>query len=110
MAIMQKRANLNLLKIQYDETKEIMKISLELNLPFALHWQMCNNENEPTGESKQMSLINEEGKKMPLYHLHKKFYTEMNGYLNSYKAKYKQFPSSQDFRKKAIEVLDNEKF
>ncbi len=97
-------------KKQYEETKEIMKISLELNLPFALHWQMYNNEYEPTGESKQMSLINEEGIKMPLYHLHQKFYTEMNSYLNSYKAKHKQFPSSQDFRKKAIDLLDNEKF
>lgn len=93
-------------KKQYEETREIMKISLELNLPFALHWQMYNNEYEPTGESKQMSLINEEGKKMPLYHLHKKFYTEMNGYLNSYKAKHKCFPANADFRKKAIEVLD----
>ena len=93
-------------KKQYEETREIMKISLELNLPFALHWQMYNNEYEPTGESKQMSLINEEGKKMPLYHLHKKFYTEMNGYLNSYKAKHKRFPADADFRKKAIEVLD----
>jgi len=93
-------------KKQYEETREIMKISLELNLPFALHWQMYNNEYEPTGESKQMSLINEEGKKMPLYHLHKKFYTEMNGYLNSYKAKHKRFLANADFRKKAIEVLD----
>jgi len=93
-------------KKQYEETREIMKISLELNLPFALHWQMYNNEYEPTGESKQMSLINEEGKKMPLYHLHKKFYTEMNGYLNSYKPKHKCFPADADFRKKAIEVLD----
>lgn len=97
-------------KKHYEETKEIMKISLELDLPFALHWQMYNNEYEPNGESKQMSLINEEGQKIPLYHLHQKFYTEMNSYLNSYKAKHKQFPSSQDFRKKAIEVLDNEKF
>lgn len=93
-------------KKQYEETREIMKISLELNLPFALHWQMYNNEYEPTGESKQMSLINEEGKKMPLYHLHKKFYSEMNGYLNSYKAKHKLFLADADFRKKAIEVLD----
>lgn len=93
-------------KKQYEEIREIMKISLELNLPFALHWQMYNNEYEPTGESKQMSLINEEGKKMPLYHLHKKFYTEMNGYLNSYKAKHKRFLANADFRKKAIEVLD----
>jgi len=97
-------------KKQYEETKEIMRISLELNLPFALHWQMYNNEYEPNGESKQMSLINEEGKKMPLYHLHQKFYTEMNNYLNGYKAKNKVFPSSADFRKKAIAVLDAQGF
>lgn len=97
-------------KKQYEETKEIMKISLELNLPFALHWQMYNNEYEPTGESKQMSLINEEGKKMPLYHLHQMFYKEMNNYLNGYKAKNKVLPSSDDFRKKAIAVLDAQGF
>lgn len=104
------KANPESFKKQYEETKEIMKISLELNLPFALHWQMYNNEYEPNGESKQMSLINEEGNKMPLYHLHKKFYTEMNSYLNSYKAKHKAFPADADFRKKAIQILDGEKF
>lgn len=104
-----KASNPESFKKQYEETKEIMKISLELNLPFALHWQMYNNEYEPTGESKQMSLINEEGKKMPLYHLHKIFYTEMNNYLNSYKAKHKSFPAEADFREKALSVLDNTK-
>ncbi len=103
-------ANPSSFQKQYEETKDIMKISLELNLPFALHWQMYNNEYEPTGESKQMSLINEDGKKMPLYHLHKKFYSEMNDYLNGYKAKKKVYPSDKDFRKKAIEIIDLQAF
>lgn len=91
---------------QYNETKEIMKISLELNLPFALHWQMYNNEYEADGESKQMSLINEQGEKMPLYFLHQKYYQQMNSFLINYKASNKAAPSAEVFRKKALEVLD----
>lgn len=91
---------------QYNETKEIMKISLELNLPFALHWQMYNNEYETNGESKQMSLINEQGERMPLYFLHQTYYQQMNSFLINYKASNKAAPSAEVFRKKALEVLD----
>ncbi len=91
---------------QYNETKEIMKISLELNLPFALHWQMYNNEYETNGESKQMSLINEQGERMPLYFLHQTYYQQMNRFLINYKASNKAAPSAEVFRKKALEVLD----
>jgi hypothetical protein len=92
---------------QVTETKEIMKISLELNLPFALHWQMYNNEYEANGTSKQMSLINESGTKMPLYFTHQNFYKKMNNYLITYKADHNNnLPSTEDFRKKALEVLN----
>ena len=91
-------------KKQYDETVDIVKISMELNLPFALHWQMYNNEYE-NGVSKEMSLINEKGEKTPLYLLHKKFYKEMNSYLMAFKAKNKAYPSDAEFKKKALEVL-----
>lgn len=94
-------------KNQYDETKDIMKISLELNLPFALHWQMYNNEYGTNGESKQMSLINENGEKMPLYFLHKKFYKQMNSFLAAYKANNHIYPSVSEFRKNALKVLDS---
>jgi hypothetical protein len=83
-----------------------MKISFELNLPFALHWQMYNNEYE-NGVSKQMSLINESGTKMPLYFTHQNFYKKMNNYLITYKASNNNtLPSTEDFRKKALEVLN----
>jgi hypothetical protein len=90
---------------QVTDTKDIMKISFELNLPFSLHWQMYNNEYE-NGVSKQMSLINESNVKMPLYFTHQNFYKRMNNYLITYKADNNKLPSTEDFRKKAIEVLN----
>ena len=90
---------------QFNETKEIMQISLELNLPFALHWQMYNNEYDKKGDSKQMSLINEQGEKRPLYYLHQKYYKEMNAFLKDYKEKNNDFPCSEEFRKEALKRL-----
>ncbi|WP_139002894.1 hypothetical protein [Hyunsoonleella aestuarii] len=94
------------LKTQDKETKEIMQIALELDIPFALHWQMYNNEyDKNTGRSKEMSLINEQGEKRPLYYLHQNFYKKMNAYLEGYKNENKAYPPSDVFRKKALEVL-----
>lgn len=91
---------------QFEESKEIMKISFELNLPFALHWQMYNNEyDDVTKASKHMSLINEQGEKTRLYFLHQNFYQKMNTYLKEEKLKNNAYPNSEQFRAKAIEVL-----
>ena len=92
-------------KKQDFETKEIMQISLELNLPFALHWQMYNNEYDDKGNSKQMSLINEQGEKRPMYYFHKEYYQKMNDYLKVFKNKNKKYPDSKEFNNKALEVL-----
>jgi hypothetical protein len=91
---------------QYNETKEIMQIALELDLPFALHWQMYNNEYTKNGKSKNMSLINEAGVKRPLYYLHQNYYKEMNTYIETYKTSNNKYPSNEEFKKKALEVLD----
>jgi hypothetical protein len=90
---------------QYNETKDIMKITLELNLPFALHWQMYNNEYGPDGDSKQMSLIDETGKKMLLYHLHKNYFDHMNSFLKKFKMMNQVYPSDTAFRKEALQFL-----
>lgn len=89
---------------QYDETKEIMRISFELNLPFALHWQMYNNEYE-NGVSKEMSLINEAGVKTRQYTLHNNFYKTMNTYLKEEREKNNSYPTADQYRTKAIQVL-----
>ena len=90
---------------QFEESKEIMQISLELNLPFALHWQMYNNEYDDKKISKEMSLISERGEKTPLYILHQNYYNKMNEYLKDYKSSNKDYPNQKEFNQKALEVI-----
>ncbi len=90
---------------QFDETKQIMQVAFELNLPFALHWQMYNNEYEK-GQSKQMSLINKEGVKTRLYYVHQAFYSKMNAFVMEERKRSGSYPTSEKFRQKAIEVLE----
>ena len=91
---------------QFNNAKDIMKIALEEDLPFNLYWQMYNNEYTPEGVSKNMSLINEKGKKRPLYFLHQKYYEQVNDYLKTYKAQNEVYPSHEDFKNKALEILE----
>ncbi len=89
---------------QFDETKEIMRITFELNLPFGLHWQMYNNEYD-NGVSKEMSLINEKGLKTRQYYLHQNFYKAMTTYLKEEKQKNNRYPSVDEYKTKALQVL-----
>lgn len=92
---------------QFDNVKDIMQIALEEDLPFALHWQLYNNEYTKDGRSKNMSLINEKGEKRPMFYLHQNYYKELNSYLKKYKSQYKTYPSHKDFKEQALRVLEN---
>ncbi len=91
---------------QYFLTKRMMKVALELDLPFALHWEMYNNEYTSNGISKGMSLISEEGVKKPVYFLHKEYYEKVNTFLKKYKSGSNSYPSHQEFKTEAIHILD----
>ena len=91
---------------QLDNVKDIMQISLEENLPFALHWQLYNNEYTKDGKSKNMSLINEKGEKRPMYFLHQNYYKQLNEYLKNYKDEHNNYPSHEEFKLEAINTLN----
>ena len=91
---------------QFANTKEIMQIALELDLPFALYWNMYNNEYTDEGDSKNMSLINEQGQKRPAYHLHQRHYRDLNNYLREYHQQNHAYPSHKRFKTKALSVLE----
>jgi hypothetical protein len=65
---------------------------------------MYNNEYE-NGVSKEMSLINEAGQKTRQYTLHQNFYKAMNTYLKDEKQKNNRYPTTVEYRTKAIQVL-----
>jgi hypothetical protein len=60
--------------LQTRRQRMVMKASIDLGFPFALHWQLYNNEYTSEGISQNMGLYNEEGTKWNI------FYT-MNAYL-----------------------------
>ncbi|MEJ2113259.1 MAG: hypothetical protein P8X62_06070 [Flavobacteriaceae bacterium] len=91
---------------QFDNVKDIMQITLEEDLPFALYWQLYNNEYRDDGASKNMSLINEKGQKRPMYYLHQKYYKQVNAYLKAYKAKHGMYPEHEVFKMEALKVLE----
>jgi hypothetical protein len=65
---------------------------------------MYNNEYD-NGVSKEMSLINESGSKTRQYTLHNNFYKAMNTYLKEEKQKNNKYPTADEFRTKALQVL-----
>jgi len=92
---------------QFDNAKDIMRISLEEDLPFTLYWQLYNNEYTDDGKSKNMSLINEKGQKRPMFYLHQNFYKQINDYLKEYKTEHNTYPVHEDFKVQALEILEN---
>ena len=54
-----------------------------------------------------MSLINEQGKKRPLYFLHQNYYKQVNQYLKNYKQENNVYPSQEDFKIVSLKVLEN---
>jgi hypothetical protein len=89
---------------QSEKSKQVMLAALELDLPFALHWEMYNNEYVD-GKSKGMSLISEAGERKPVYYLHSQYYQIMNDFLMDHQKEHKAYPDYQTFKNKAIETL-----
>lgn len=81
-----------------------IKAALEWGTPFVLYWEMYNNEiKDKTGEQVGYWLIDDKGKKQPVWYTHNSFYKESKDFLNDYFKKHKQMPSFDTFRKKAVE-------
>jgi hypothetical protein len=76
-----------------------------LDLPFALIWQMYNNEYTDKGVSKEMSLINEAGRKRALYALHQTYFNEMQTFVEQSCRETGSVPARAAFRARALEVL-----
>ncbi|AOL95699.1 hypothetical protein [Porphyrobacter sp. LM 6] len=93
-------------KQQYMKSRFVMQVAIELELPFALIWQMYNNEYAEDGTSKEMSLIDESGRKRALYHLHQQYFQTMQGFVAQSCRDTGAPPSREAFEKKALQVLN----
>jgi len=92
-------------KQQYMKSRFVMQSAVALDLPFALIWQMYNNEYAEDGTSKEMSLIDESGRKRALYALHQTYLREMQAFVAQSCRDTGALPSREAFRGRALELL-----
>ncbi len=97
-------------KQQYMKSRFVMESAIALDLPFALIWQMYNNEYAKNGTSKEMSLIDESGRKRALYALHQTYLAEMQAFVAQSCRKTGTLPGREAFRARALEVLKTADF
>ena len=92
-------------KQQYMKSRFVMQTAIALDLPFALIWQMYNNEYAENGTSKEMSLIDESGRKRALYHLHHTYLGEMQAFVADTCQQTGAAPTREAFKAKALNLL-----
>lgn len=97
-------------KQQYMKSRFVMQSAIALDLPFALIWQMYNNEYAENGTSKEMSLIDESGSKRALYALHQTYLGEMQAFVATSCRDTGAPPSRDAFRARALEQLKTSGF
>ena len=80
-----------------------IKAALEWGTPFILYWEMYNNEIDAnTGEQIGYWLIDDNGKKQPIWHTHYKFYKESKSYVEDYFKTHGKLPSFEAFKNVAL--------
>ena len=83
--------------------KWVMKTALRFGCPFVLFWEMYNNELNTDGSNRGFWLIDQQGKKTPLYDPHRRFYEESRRWLEQFAAKHNRMPSDVEFRQAAVD-------
>lgn len=89
------------------QSREVMRAALEWGCPFALYWEMYNNEVDPQQGQRGFWLIDDKGAKAPVYFTHQRFYARVRRFVADYQKKNGRAPSDAEFRKAALEFLED---
>lgn len=90
---------------QNDRSCGVLRTALEWGCPFALYWQLYNNEIED-GKQVGFWLIDDKQVKQPVYETHRRFYSWSKPYLAEFEKKHRRLPSRTEFGKAAVAWLD----
>lgn len=87
---------------QLEPTREYLARVLSWGVPFALFWQVYNNE-----ENSYFCLIDERGKPTPCYELHKEFLSKARLRVAEFKRQKGRLPTDAEFTALATSLLGN---
>ena len=85
--------------------RQVMRAGLRWGCPFVLYWEMYNNEVTPEGRQRGFWLIDDQGKKQPVYFTHQTFYAKARAYLADFKDRNGRVPDREEFGRAAVAWL-----
>ena len=76
-------------------SRRVMRIGLEWGCPFVLYWEMYNNEVRD-GRQRGFWLIDNEGRKQPVYFTLQKYYEKGRGWVSDFLGQRQRLPTSME--------------
>lgn len=83
----------------------VLSTALSWGCPFALYWELYNNEVE-NGKQVGFWMIDDKQIKQPIYETHRRFYIWAQRHLADFKQKQRRLPTGEEFGRAATAWLD----
>ncbi len=84
---------------------DVARVALEWGCPFALYWEMYNNEVTADGEQRGWWMIDDQGVKQPVYRLYEEYLSWARGYVANQVEATGVPPEAEAFRRAALKYL-----
>ena len=88
-------------------SRQVMRVAVTWGCPFALYWELYNNEVEENGTQRGFWLIYDKGVKQPVYHTHQRFYQRARQFMAESRIKNGYDPTAEDFARLAATLLSH---
>ncbi len=85
-------------------SRAVCRAALEWGCRFALYWEMYCNE-KPEGKHRGFWMIDDQGEKQPVYHMHARFYREAKARVAEFLRANGRLPTEGEFRQIGVELL-----
>lgn len=92
-------------RLQDSASRTVVATALKWGCPYALYWEMYNNEITKDGKHKGYWLITDQGNKVPLFETHQKFLEKAKTFISQTREKTGSVPSQETFNRQAVDWL-----
>ncbi len=89
---------------QSARSRDVIQAGLEWGCPYILYWEMYNNEVKD-GQQVGFWLIDDKGRKQPVYHLMHGFLEKAKTYTTEFQKAHKRPPTEAEYRQQALLFL-----
>jgi hypothetical protein len=87
------------------KSRHVLQAALQWGCPFALYWEMYNNEIDKRGQL-GFWMIDDKGVKQPIYETYKQFYEHARNYVADFIKSNRRPPTYEEYAKVAVKFLD----